>query len=104
MTAQNHLAGLGIVHMLEQVAAWVAGEPHVSRHAALRTQAVLRAVYAMAVRPTFVFYRALALAATHEALSPAEQAANLRTIAQHAADLAICAAQSPENYDTRHAL
>ncbi|HEY9027484.1 MAG TPA: AAA family ATPase, partial [Burkholderiaceae bacterium] len=104
MVEQKSLAGLGIVHMLEQVAAFLIGEPRAALQAATRTEGVLRAVFAMAVRPTFVFYRALALAAAHDELPPPEQTAALRTIEQALADLAVWSEQCPENYATRHAL
>ncbi len=104
MVEQKSLAGLGIVHMLEQVAAFIVGDPQASLQAAARTEGVLRAVFAMAVRPTFVFYRALALAAAHGDLSPPEQSAALQTIEQAAADLARWSEQCPENYATRRAL
>jgi PAS domain S-box-containing protein len=104
MAEQKSLAGLGIVHALEQIAAFIVGAPQAALQAASRTEAVLPAVFAMAVRPTFVFYRALALAAGFGELSPPEQAAALRTMEQAAADLSAWAVQSPENYATRHAL
>ena len=104
MVEQKNLAGLGIVHMLEQVAAFILDEPQAALQAAARTEGVLRAVFAMAVRPTFAFYRALALAASHGELAPPEQSVALRTIEQIAAELAIWAEHCPENYSTRHAL
>jgi PAS domain S-box-containing protein len=104
MSEQNSIAGLGIVHMLEQVAAFILDEPQAALQAAVHTEGVLRAVFAMAVRPTFAFYRALSLAAAHAELPPLEQSAALRTIEQIAAELAIWAEQCPENYSTRHAL
>ena len=104
MAAQKSLAGLGIVHALEQVAAFIVGEPQAALQAASRTEAVLPAVFAMAVRPTFVFYRALALAAAFGELPPPVQAAALGTLEQAVADLSAWAAQCPENYATRHAL
>jgi PAS domain S-box-containing protein len=104
MQGQNNVAGLGIVYMLEQVCAVVMGEQQAALQAASRTAGVLRAVFAMAVRPTYVFHRALTLAAAHASLSAPEQADNLRAIAQHATDLATWAEQCPENYGSRHAL
>ncbi|HUN93956.1 MAG TPA: response regulator [Burkholderiaceae bacterium] len=104
MVAQNNLAGLGIVHMLQQVAACIGGDASASLQAAARTQEVLPAVFAMAVRPTFVFYRALALAASDAAPSAAARAAHLEDIAQAAAQLQAWAAHCPENYATRHRL
>ena len=104
MAAQNNVAGLGIVHMLEQVSAFIAGEPQAALQAAARTQGVLRAVHAMAVRPTHGFYRALALAAACPEMPPSEQADALSAIEEHAADLEGWAAHCPENYATRHAL
>jgi PAS domain S-box-containing protein len=104
MVEQKSLPGLGIVYMLEQVAAFLIGEPQEALQAVARAEAVLRADFSMAVRPTFVFYRALALAAAHGELAPQEQADALRTIEQGAADLARWSQQCPENYATRHAL
>jgi len=104
MAAQNNVAGLAIVYLLEQVAAFIADDPQASLEAATRLQGVLRAVVAMAVRPTHVFYRALALAARHDTLPQAEQAEGLRAIAQHAADLRHWAEHCRENYGARHAL
>ena len=104
LLAQNNVAGLGIVYLLEQMAAFIMGEPQAALQAATRTQGVLRAVFAMAVRPSFVFYRALALAAIDADVPPADQTENRRTIAQAAADLGVWAGQCPENYATRHAL
>ena len=104
MAEQKNVAGLGIVHMLEQMAAFIVGEPQAALQAATRTEGVLRAVFAMAVRPTFAFYRALALAAAHSELQPPEQIAALHTIEHVAADLGVWAEQCPENYATRHAL
>jgi PAS domain S-box-containing protein len=104
MVEQKSLAGLGIVHMLEQVAAFIVGAPQAALQAAARTEGVLRAVFAMAVRPTFVFYRALALATAYHDLPTPEQSGALRTIEQAAADLAIWSAQCAENYADRHAL
>jgi PAS domain S-box-containing protein len=104
MTEQKNLAGLGIVYLLEQVVAVLIGEPQAAVQAAARTEGVLRSVFAMAVRPTFVFYRALALAAAYRELPPLEQSAALRTIEQAVADLAAWSQQCPENYATRHAL
>src|SRR6185369_2356390 len=93
-----------IVYMLEQVSAFIAGEPQAALQAAARTQGVLRAVHAMAVRPTHVFYRALALAAACPEMPPPERADAMRVIEQHAADLQGWATHCPENYATRHAL
>ena len=104
MAEQNNLAGLGIVHMLEQVAAFIVGDPQAALQAAARTEGVLRAVFAMAVRPTFAFYRALALAAAHAELPASDQGAALQAIEQTVHDLAIWAKHCPENYATRHAL
>ncbi|MEP6875520.1 MAG: AAA family ATPase, partial [Burkholderiales bacterium] len=104
MVEQKNVAGLGIVHMLEQMAAFIVGEPQAALQAAARTEGVLRAVFAMAVRPTFAFYRALALAAAHGELAPPEQQAAVRTIEQAVADLGVWSEQCPENYATRHAL
>ena len=104
MVQQKNVAGLGIVHMLEQMAAFIVGDSRAALQAADRTEGVLRAVFAMAVRPTFAFYRALALAAAHGELPPTEQGAAVRSIEQIVADLAIWSAQCPENYATRHAL
>ena len=104
MVEQKNVAGLGIVHMLEQVAAFIVGEPQAALQAAARTAGVLRAVFAMAVRPTFAFYRALALAASHHELPPPEQSAAVRGIEQVVADLGVWSEQCPENYATRHAL
>ncbi len=104
MVEQKSLAGLGIVHMLEQMAAFIVGDPQAALQAASRTEGVLHAVFAMAVRPSFVFYRALALAAAHDGMAPEQQAAARRGIEQAVADLATWAAQCPENYANRHAL
>src|SRR5690242_5442208 len=78
LAAQNNVAGLAIIYLLEQVAAFVAGEPQASLEAPGRLQGVLGAVFAMAVRPTHVFYRALALAALHDTLPQPGQAQALR--------------------------
>jgi PAS domain S-box-containing protein len=104
MVAQKSLPGLGIVYLLEHVATFLLGEPQAVLQAMAGTEAVLGADFSMAVRTTFVFYRALALAAAHGQLPPQEQAAALRTIEQGVADLAHWARQCPENYATRHAL
>uniref|UniRef100_UPI003782F724 response regulator n=1 Tax=Aquabacterium sp. TaxID=1872578 RepID=UPI003782F724 len=104
LSAQNSLAGLAIVYLLEQVAAFLAGDAEASLQAAARTEGVLRAVTAMAVQPTFTFYRALALAAVHEQQPPAAQAEGLRLIERAVADLAVWAGHCPENYANRHAL
>ncbi|MED5618448.1 AAA family ATPase [Ideonella sp. BN130291] len=104
MRDQNNVAGLGIVHMLEQMSAFVMGDTPAAREAAGRTAGVLRAVFAMPVRPTHVFYRALTLAEAHPGLAAPERPDNLRAIEQHAADLATWAEHCPENYANRHAL
>jgi PAS domain S-box-containing protein len=104
MVAQKSLPGLGIVYLLEHVATFLLGEPQAVLQAMAGTEAVLGADFSMAVRTTFVFYRALALAAAHGQLPPQEQAGALRTIEQGVADLAHWARQCPENYATRHAL
>ena len=104
MAEQKNVAGLGIVHMLEQVAAFIVGDPQAALQAAARTEGVLHAVFAMAVRPSFVFYRALALAAAHPQMPPEQQADALRRIEQAVADLGTWREQCPENYATRHAL
>jgi len=104
ITAQKSLAGLGIVHLLEQVATFLVGEPQAALQAAARTEGVLGAVFAMAVRPTFTFYRALAVAQACGDRAPAERASGLRVIEQALADLAVWAGHCPENYATRHAL
>ncbi|HKW83791.1 MAG TPA: histidine kinase dimerization/phospho-acceptor domain-containing protein, partial [Burkholderiaceae bacterium] len=104
MVQQNSIAGLGIVYMLEQMAAFVLDGPEAALQAAARTDGVLRAVFAMAVRPSFAFYRALALAAAHDGMPPLEQSAAVRTLEQVAAELANWAQHCPENYSARHAL
>ncbi len=101
---QNSLAGLAIVHLLEQLAAFLAGDAQASLEAAARTEGVLRAVTAMAVQPTFTFYRALALADVHAGQPPAAQARGLELIERAVDDFAAWARHCPENYATRHAL
>ena len=104
MVEQKSIAGLGIVYMLEQVAAFMLDEPKAALEAAARTDGVLRAVFAMAVRPAFAFYRALALAAAYGELPALERSAALRTLEETAAELANWAQHCPENYATRHTL
>ena len=104
LAEQNSVAGLAIVYLLEQVAAFVAGDPEASLQAAARTESVLRAVMAMAVRPTFTFYRAMALAIVHPGRQAAEQAEAMRLIDEAVAHFAVWARHCPENYATRHAL
>ncbi|MCW5663051.1 MAG: response regulator [Piscinibacter sp.] len=104
LAGQNSLAGLAIVHLLEQLAAFLAGDAPASLQAAARTEGVLRAVTAMAVQPSFTFYRALALAEVHAGQPPAAQAEGLALIERAVADFAVWARHCPENYATRHAL